>query len=73
MSPFWKLTEAFTERGRKFRENIKFLDDYAYDVIRERRADPHRHTANDLLELFMQEDMSDEELRDIFLNLYPFI
>ncbi|CAG8512513.1 9054_t:CDS:10 [Paraglomus occultum] len=64
MSPFWKLTEAFTERGRKFREAVKFLDDYAYGVIRERRADPHGHAVNDLLELFMQEDMSDQELRD---------
>ncbi|CAG8472678.1 11677_t:CDS:10 [Paraglomus brasilianum] len=69
MSPFWKLTEAFTKQGRKFREAVKFLDDYAYDVIRERRtADPHGHTVNDLLGLFIREDMSDEELRDIFLN-----
>ncbi|CAG8560489.1 3316_t:CDS:2, partial [Ambispora gerdemannii] len=73
LNPLWPILEMF---GRKNRKHWKILDDYAYNVIRERRRKPlNTEHPTDILQLFMDtkytdgETLSDKELRDIILNL----
>ncbi len=70
--PFWRITELFTERGRKMREACKYLSEFAYQIIENRRNDPK--DPKDILNLFMnaQHDngkkLTDKELKDVVLN-----
>ncbi|CAG8435704.1 1494_t:CDS:10 [Ambispora gerdemannii] len=76
VSPFWKLAEKYSATGKKFREAIVVIDSYAEDLIKQRRIDdPEGKIKNDLLSGVSPRKgggrLSDKELRDIFLNLYP--
>src|SRR6266542_3610480 len=37
---FWNITELFTEEGRKMREECKYISEFAYQIIENRRNDP---------------------------------
>nr|CAG8553650.1 5668_t:CDS:2 [Entrophospora candida] len=37
-NPFWTFTEIFSETGRKIRKEIKYLDEFAYNIIKERKS-----------------------------------
>ncbi|KAH8922698.1 cytochrome P450 [Atractiella rhizophila] len=77
---FWKLTEMLTSSGRKMKENIRLVDEYAYSIIRSRKAarkesEGKESAQKDLLDLFLEmthEDgsrLSEKEVRDMVLNL----
>ncbi|PKC16654.1 cytochrome P450 [Rhizophagus irregularis] len=72
---FWNITELFTEEGRKLREDCKYLTEFAYQIIENRRKNPETlREATDVLNLFMEakydngENMSDKQLIDVVLN-----
>ncbi|CAH1769053.1 6260_t:CDS:10, partial [Entrophospora sp. SA101] len=37
-NPFWTFTEIFSETGRRIRKEIKYLDEFAYNIIKERKS-----------------------------------
>jgi len=71
-NPFWKITELFTEEGRKLRKACKWLSEFAYKIIENRRNDPK--DPKDILNLFMNSQfddgrkLTDKELKDVILN-----
>jgi hypothetical protein len=72
---FWNITELFTEEGRKLREDCKYLTEFAYQIIENRRKNPETlREATDVLNLFMEakydngENMTDKQLIDVVLN-----
>ena len=78
-NPIWPITEKFTGTGKQIQECKKILDDFAYTVINEKRANraAGRKSSNmrkDLLDFFLEacnEDgssLSDEYLRDMVVN-----
>ena len=38
-NPFWKLTERWTEAGKKMKDAAKVLDDFAYGIIKQRELE----------------------------------
>ncbi|CAJ0911764.1 14698_t:CDS:10, partial [Entrophospora sp. SA101] len=85
-NPFWTFTEIFSETGRRIRKEIKYLDEFAYNIIKERKSKKANDSASssnvsgDVLKLFMDarkdngEMLTDKELRDtkFFPNKYEF-
>jgi cytochrome P450 len=83
---FWNITELFTVEGYKLRKECKYLSEFAYQIIENRRNDPETlKKPTDVLNLFMNakydngENMTDKQLKDVILNfiiagtLYAFI
>ncbi|KAI9309679.1 cytochrome P450 [Cunninghamella echinulata] len=79
-NPFYKVTEKIGEILQPwkttFNQHVKIIDDFAYDVIRQRRKEiDNGEEFNDLLSRFMVgkneygQPLSDEELRDVVLNM----
>lgn len=80
-NPLWKVTELFTKEGAKMRLACKNLSEYAYKIINKRKHnDKEVKVHKDILSLFMNAEINDEEtrnikklsdkeLRDIILNL----
>lgn len=81
-NPFWKITEYLDGTKSKLKHSVQIIDDFAYKVIAERRADPELHEKTDLLSRFIHLSMgcndkndsevpvfNDKELRDIIMNL----
>ncbi|CAJ0837992.1 10448_t:CDS:2, partial [Entrophospora sp. SA101] len=58
-NPFWTFTEIFSETGRRIRKEIKYLDEFAYNIIKERKSKKANDSASssnvsgDVLKLFM--------------------
>ncbi|GBC05785.1 hypothetical protein RclHR1_06420008 [Rhizophagus clarus] len=79
INPIWPITELFTKDGVKMRSSCKYLSDFAYNIVKERRNNKENLKNNDILSMFMNSEISDEngnerkltdkELRDIILNL----
>nr|CAG8518869.1 4089_t:CDS:2 [Entrophospora candida] len=80
-NPLWRFTEIFSERGKRIRKEVKYLDEFAYNIIKERKSKNFNDSAsssdvpNDLLKLFMDarkddgETLTDKELRDMVINM----
>ncbi|KAI7902864.1 cytochrome P450 [Cokeromyces recurvatus] len=78
VNPFWKLTAAFKNfinPGEKTTtQHLKTVDNFAHQVIEERRQNPEANNNNDLLSRFMNahnehgQPLNNKELRDIVLN-----
>lgn len=68
--PLWPVVEPFTTGGWQYRRSIKVLNDYCYDLIRERRASGSFKTGEDVLSRFMRLPGHDDDryLRDVVLN-----
>jgi len=76
VNPFWKWTEYLDGSRRTMNRCKKVMDDFAYQVIQERRQDPKSGEYNDLLSRFLNVKLdengkpySDQELRDIVMNM----
>jgi cytochrome P450 len=76
VNPFWKITEHLDGSRQKMNQCCKVIDDFAYQVINERRADPDAAEYSDLLSRFMnakkegsQEGFNNLELKDVLLNM----
>lgn len=74
-NPFWKVTEHLDGSRMRMNSYIKTMDDFAYKVIQDRRADTDNDSYSDLLSRFLNvkresgEGFKDKELRDIVLNM----
>mmetsp|Transcript_1437 Transcript_1437/g.3776 ORF Transcript_1437/g.3776 Transcript_1437/m.3776 type:complete len:399 (-) Transcript_1437:4126-5322(-) len=80
--PFWRWRRWLLPSGRRFREHVRVLDDFAFDIVRRRRrdfaeAEPTEGADKqaDLLSLFLSghkvtkdTDISDRYLRDVIMN-----
>jgi cytochrome P450 len=53
---------------------FKHLDDFAHSLVRERRADPHRHGERDLLDMLLEAaqegGITDRQLADLLIFLF---
>jgi len=76
-NPFYRVAEAFNifrSGVNKPQQDIEYIQKVAYQIINERRNDPHAETKSDLLSLFMRTENendvlpSDEEIKDVVLN-----
>ncbi|CAG8486381.1 8765_t:CDS:2 [Racocetra fulgida] len=75
--PLWKITEKFSEKGRRMREACKYIDDYIYNMINNYKSklEIEKKTASNLLALLINavdengKKFNDRELRDVVLNL----
>jgi len=72
---FWGITELFTEEGREMRKECKYVSEFAYQMIENRKNDPEAlKNPHDILNIFMNakhdngESLTDKELRDAILN-----
>ncbi|GES82515.1 cytochrome P450 [Rhizophagus clarus] len=72
---FWNITELFTKEGRRLPEECKYLTEFSYQIIKDRRNDPETtKKPTDILNLFMNakydngEILTDIQLRDVILN-----
>ncbi|KAH8918493.1 cytochrome P450 [Atractiella rhizophila] len=76
VNPFWKLTERFGSRGRKFRRSLKIMDDFVGGIIEKRMEKPDvlPFEHKDLLAFFIEarhengSALTKKELRDAVLN-----
>ncbi|CAO3607788.1 unnamed protein product [Cunninghamella blakesleeana] len=79
-NPFYKVTERIGEMFQPwkttFDQHVKIIDDFAFEVIQQRRKEINNgQEFNDLLSKFMVgknehgEPLSDTELRDVVLNM----
>lgn len=69
MSPVWRLTELRNGRGKQVDKDTELIYDFAYRVIRKRRAEGFQSDNKNLMQLFMEahdetgEPLSDEMLK----------
>lgn len=76
VDPLARFTEYFSSQGRKMKRTIKALHEFCYDIIDLRlaaRASGQAQAASgkgdkDLLALFMEQDLSRDELLPVVLN-----
>lgn len=80
-NPFWKLTENFSKGGKKMKESVKIMNDYAYGIIDRRKfaADEKKlkgssekgESGKDLLGIYMatNDSLTRTALRDSILNI----
>ncbi|KAL1919995.1 uncharacterized protein VTP21DRAFT_1141 [Calcarisporiella thermophila] len=76
-NPFWRITEFLSGTQRRFQEAVGVLNDFCYEIIRDRRKESAEHRGarkHDLLDMFMDyrdergEALSDRQLRDVVIN-----
>ncbi|RUS22052.1 cytochrome P450 [Endogone sp. FLAS-F59071] len=77
-SPFWKMEELFSRIFMPWKpsmeDHVKVIDNFAYNIIQQRRDDPEYESKNDLLSRFMNaldnngNPLSDKQLRDVMMN-----
>ncbi|KAL8286639.1 hypothetical protein RQP46_004167 [Phenoliferia psychrophenolica] len=74
--PMWKVTERYTEEGRRMKEETSVIDRFVYDLIEKReRAAEGVEMKEDLLSLYMKLRLDDGSklskvgIRDSVLNL----
>ncbi|KAI9143239.1 cytochrome P450 [Paraphysoderma sedebokerense] len=72
--PVWEYGELLNGKRAQLNHCVKVMDEFAYKMIADRKADPDREAKSDLLSRFVNlKDLdgngySDKELRDIVLN-----
>ncbi|KAL8287526.1 hypothetical protein RQP46_003384 [Phenoliferia psychrophenolica] len=83
VNPAWKITDLFSEQGRRMRAEVKVIDEFVYNIIdsreKKKSSDGEEHeeekTREDLLTLYTRLRMEDGSklsrvgLRDAVLNL----
>lgn len=73
-TPVWKYGEILNGRRAELNRCVKIMDEFAYTMIKERKADPQKEEKSDLLSRFLNlkdsdgKGYTDKELRDIVLN-----
>lgn len=72
--PLWVYGEPLNGKRRELKKCIEIMDDFAYEMISERRKDSNSGDYSDLLSRFINlkdadgNNYTDKELRDIILN-----
>ncbi|KAK3823063.1 MAG: cytochrome P450 [Benniella sp.] len=77
ISPIWKLKDWWTGNGKVVEQDTKTVHEFAYDVIRKRRAAlaEGKQQFKDLMQLFIDardehdQPLSDEMLKDELINM----
>jgi len=75
-TPLWQYM-PFIKSEIQFRNAVKILDDFAYDIIKKRRADKNSGEREDILSRYLNlkdddgkpVECSDKYLRDVIMNL----
>jgi cytochrome P450 len=75
LNPAWPISEFFTGDRKLINENVKIVEDFAFNIIKHRKYNSMGlFDRTDLLDFFMDSknddgsDLTDVQLRDIILN-----